>query len=166
MAFALFAAMASFSGDLVEAKTNTLFVKENYEAMGDRRGILRSQSDLAHILRQEGDIDEAEATYRQTIVGWQEFGQLAAVAHQIECFAYIAVARGEFERAARLLGAAANAREYLHAVSDRPDEIADMRQALEQLAAAMGERERDRALAEGKRINLDDAVQLALNAKS
>ena len=61
MTFALLAAVANFSGDLVEAKRNTLLVKENYEAMGDRRGILRSQSDLAHFLRREGHIDEAEA---------------------------------------------------------------------------------------------------------
>ncbi len=163
MTFALLAALANFKGDRVDAKRYTLLVKENYEIMGDRRGVLRSKSDLAHILRLEGHIDDAEAYYRQTILGWQEFGQPAAVAHQVECFAFIALARGQFERSARLLGAAASARKSLHAASIDPLEIATMSQAMDQLAEALGEVDRDKVMAKGKWLSLDDAVQVALS---
>jgi hypothetical protein len=50
----------------------------------------------------------------------------------------------------------------LNAVSSDPREIAELEQAMVQLADAMGEAERDRVIAEGKRMSLDDAVLLAL----
>lgn len=56
--------------------------------------------------RQEGRLGEAAAVYRQTILAWQEQGHRAAVAHQLECFAYIAIDQGKFAYAAQLLGAA------------------------------------------------------------
>ena len=70
-----------------------------------------SRSELAHIYRHEGRWDEAAAIYRQTILTWQEQGHQAAVAHQLECFAYLAILRGDFEYAAQLLGAAGIARQ-------------------------------------------------------
>jgi hypothetical protein len=122
--------------------------------------------EIPYILRQGGILEEAEGYYRQSINGWQELGQLPAVAHQVECFAFIAIARSEYEHAARLLGAAGRAREELNAVSEDPQEIEDLALAMQQLAEAMGEEERDKALANGRLISLDDAVQLALDVSS
>ena len=45
-----------------------------------------------------------------------------------------------------------------------PHEVADMTQAMVQLAAAMGEVEREKVMAEGSLISLDDAVQVALSS--
>ena len=121
---------------------------------------------MAHILRQEGAIEEAEVYYRLSIVGWQELGHRSAVAHQLECLAYIAIEKGEFTHAAALLGAAGETRERLDALSEDPQEISDLARAMEQLAEAMGEEGRDKAIAEGRLISLDGAVQLALDASS
>ena len=121
-----------------------------------------TRAELAHIARQSGNYEEAEAYYRQSIVGWQELGHPSALAHQVECFAYIALERGQYAHAALLLGAAGNAREQKNMLSTAPHEIAELEQALERLAAAMGEEERDGAMAEGSLMNLDDAVQIAL----
>jgi len=130
--------------------------------VNDRRQVLSARSDLAHIVRREGNLTEAEAYYRRNILGWQERGQLPAVAHQLECFAFLAIAHGQPAHAARLLGAATAARERLLAFSTKPVEVAERAQALEQLAAAMGAAERDLVMAEGQLITLDDAVLLAL----
>jgi hypothetical protein len=139
---------------------------ESAEALGDRRVVLTSQSGLAHIYRREADLGASEQLYRLSIVGWRELGRLPAVAHQIECFAYIALERGRHRHAAELLGAAAIARERLDAISGDPQEIEELAEAMDRLAEAMGEEERDKVLAEGRLISLDDAVQLALDSSS
>jgi predicted ATPase/class 3 adenylate cyclase len=135
---------------------------EKYQELNHRRGTVIGQSAMAHLLRRERQFEEAEAFYSQSIVGWQELGHRSAVAHQLECLAYIAIARDEFGRAARLLGAAGAARERLDARSDDPQEIAEQARAMEQLGAAMGVKLRDEAVAEGRLLPLDDAVQIAL----
>jgi predicted ATPase/class 3 adenylate cyclase len=154
--------MAASTGDREKAKEYLSSALENYKSLNYRRGIAIAQSNLAHLLRQEGNLEQAEAYYRQSVVGWQEQGHLPAVAHEIECFAFIAIARGQFEHAARLLGAARKARQRLNALSDDPLEVKELAAAVEQLAEAMGEEQRDDVMAEGSSLTLDDAVQLAL----
>ncbi len=154
--------VARLRGDLAAAREHTSAALTNYEALNMRRSVATARSELAHIARQVGDLDEAEAQYCQSILGWQELGHAAAVAHQVECFAYIALERGRYAHAARLLGAAAHTRQQKDMLSTAPHEIAEMKQAMERLAEAMGEEERDTALAEARLINLDDAVQLVL----
>jgi tetratricopeptide (TPR) repeat protein len=163
---AMQATMAKQQGDLEEARRTILPAIENYKRLKHRRGVLMGQSALAHLLRRQGEYREAETYYRQSIIGWQELGQLPAVAHQIECLAYIAIAYGDHERAAKLLGAARSSREQLNALSDDPLEIEELALAMDQIAEAMGKEERDRAMAEGSLMNLDDAVQIAVNVNS
>ncbi len=163
IALAARAAFATATNNLDEAKELYLQVIENGKAMNERSGAIRSMSDLAHLLRREGDLEGAEAYYRETIVIWQEQGHRSAIAHQLECFAFIAIARGQHEHAARLLGAATETRKRLDAVSIDPQEVAELAGAMDQLAEAMGEDERDKVIAEGRNISLDDAVMLALN---
>jgi tetratricopeptide (TPR) repeat protein len=161
--FGVQARLARSLGKIDEAKRTIELALEDYETMNHRRGIVMGQSALAHIFRQEGNLDQAESYYRQSIVGWQELGHRPAVAHQIECLAYIAVARGEHMHAALLLGAAANARQELNSLSEDPQEIQDLTLAMEQLSEFMGEKKRDKALAEGRLISLDEAVQIAVD---
>ena len=72
------------------------------------------RSELAHILRRRGELDEAQAIYIETIPLWLELGHQSAVAHEFECLAALAVARRQPERAAWLLGAAQALRTRLH----------------------------------------------------
>jgi non-specific serine/threonine protein kinase len=154
--------MAWLQGDLVKARDFTLQAIEHLETLGARQNLTMSQSRLAHIHRAAGEFDEAEALYRNTILRWQEHGNIPAVAHQIECFAFIAIGRGNYRFGARLIGAAKAARERLNAPSINPLEIADMKQAMSQLVGAMGEEALEMAMAEGAEVSLDDAVLLAL----
>jgi hypothetical protein len=61
-----------------------------------------------------------------------------------------------------LLGCAQALRARLDASNDNPLEMAERERALAQLTAALGEREQERWLAEGKRLDVDEAVALAL----
>ena len=71
------------------------------------------RSELAHLLRRQGNDEEAAQLYRTAIVIWLELGHHAAVAHQLESLAMIATAYGDALRAARLFGAAEALRETL-----------------------------------------------------
>ncbi len=51
----------------------------------------------------------------------------------------------------------------MNAQSEDPQDIQELAAAMEQLAKAMGESKRDRTMAEGRLMNLDDAVQATLN---
>ncbi len=154
--------VAEMQGNLDEAKRYLVRATENQVALKNHTGRLSVQSRLAHMAGREGELDEAEMYYRESILGWQELGHLPAVAHQIECFSFMAIARSQYELAARLLGAAREARQQLNALSEDPKEIEELVGAMDRLAEAMGEKGRDKALAEGGLISLDDAVQIAL----
>ena len=117
---------------------------------------------MAHLYRHENRLDEALNLYRPTILSWQEQGHLPAVTHQLECFAYISIAREQYQHAAHLLGAARQIRIQLNAISTEAQEIAELEQAMESLADALGEEEREQELVEGARMSLDQAVELAL----
>jgi tetratricopeptide (TPR) repeat protein len=129
------AQMAMAYGDTTNAQENLLLASDTYDKLGDQRMGATARSMLAHIYRNEGRLDEALAVYRQTILAWQEQGHQSAVAHQLECFAYIAIAGGRVERAAYLLGAAEQARERLNAHSTDLKEIDELAQAMSQLVS-------------------------------
>ncbi len=154
--------LARLRGDLPAAREHALAALKNYEDLNMRRSAVTAISELAHVARQMADFELAEGYYRQSIVGWQELGHVAAVAHQVECFAYMALERGQYERAAMLLGAAGIAREKANMLSNIPHEIAELDAAMQRLLEAMDEEERDRALAAGRQMSLDDAVTMAL----
>ena len=105
---------------------------DRFSEIGDERFVLSARSDMAHALRRGGRLDEAQALYRETIGGWVHFGHRGAVANQLENVAYIAVARGDAERATLLLGAAEAMREAANA-SMAFDEVPEMAAFVERL---------------------------------
>jgi tetratricopeptide (TPR) repeat protein len=109
------ARMAVMAGRLEQALAGYEEAARLYAQVRDRNLYNGSRSEMAHVRRQQGRLSEALALYRETIPVWQELGQQPAVAHEVESLAFIAQAREEFERAARLLGAAEAERERLHA---------------------------------------------------
>jgi hypothetical protein len=84
-----------------------------------------------------------------------------AVAHELECFALIAVEQGQTQRAATLFGAA----EALRAVIDTPmisTERAEYDRALARLRGQMDADAFAAALVEGRTLTLEQAVAYAL----
>jgi len=150
------------TGDLEAAKLSTLETIKIFEKLGARQNAAMARSRLGHIFRYTGDFQGAKDIYRKTIYSWQELGNFPAVAHQVECFAFLAVSTGNYQRGAILIGAARATREQLNAQTENPLEITDMKQAITQLTEAIGDEERDRLMAEGAKMSLDEAVLLAL----
>jgi len=154
--------VASLAGRLEEAERWLIEARAQYRALHDVRFDRVVSSELAHVLRRQGRLAEAESEYRETIRGWQVSGNDGAVANQLECFGLIAVARGQGTRAARLLGAAEILREEAEAPMTA-FEREEYGAAVGQLREELDEEARRSAWAEGRRIGADAAVAFALS---
>ncbi|HSL44327.1 MAG TPA: adenylate/guanylate cyclase domain-containing protein [Anaerolineales bacterium] len=155
------ARLAFYKGNFQEARKHADRMLALHEEMGDQLSVTAHNSEVAHILRESGNIQEAFALYKKTIQEWREFGHRGAVAHQLECLAFIAKAREQGERAVRLMGAA----EALREVSNSPmtptqqmlydREVAELRTGLDEpIFAALW--------AEGRNMTVDQAIDYAL----
>jgi predicted ATPase/class 3 adenylate cyclase len=153
--------LASLAGRQEEAQRWFREAQARFAAIDDRRFALSSQSELGHALRRDGRLEEAETEYRQSIRGWQRTGNRGAVANQLESFAFVALARGQGLRAARLLGAADALREVSDAQMTSM-ERAEYDAEMLRLRQLLDEGTFGSAWAEGHRMTADDAVALAL----
>jgi predicted ATPase/class 3 adenylate cyclase len=153
---------ARWRGDLAAAREHFQEEVRLAHILGLRYGETIGHSELAHIDRMAGDLPAALAGYSRTLVVWKDLGKRPAVANQLECFAFIARAQGQPERAARLLGAAETLREVAGAPmleyerGEYEREIASLRAALDQPRL-------DEAWAAGQALTLDQAVAYALD---
>ena len=121
-----------FQGKLPQAQAAFERAAQLFGALKDRLFERVTKSEVSHLMRQQGDFAGALPMYREMILGILEVGNLGGVAHQLECFGYIAISLEEPERAAKLLGAARALREQTHNESVLPWEKADFAQAMAQ----------------------------------
>ena len=161
---AIHGTFAAESGDLDGARRWYGESLAAYEELGSTRFQLVTRSDLAHALRRAGRQDEAEDHYRQTILGWFHEGQRGAVANQLESFGFIAILRGQWARAARILGAA----EALRAAADAvmfPHERQEYDEALGRLRSLADRPSLEEAWAAGAELSPKAAVDYALEVE-
>lgn len=119
------------------------------------------KSELAHVARLTGRITEAKISYRETLRGWQNMGHRGAIAHQLECFAFIGMIEEEPQCAAKLLGAAEALRE--RAASPMSDfETTEYEAQIIRLRSMLTERELRSLWADGRALALEEAIALAL----
>jgi hypothetical protein len=88
-------------------------------------------------------------------------GHRSAVAHQLECLAFIAKAMEQPDQAARLLGAAEALRQKIE-IDMTPSEREEYEKEVADLKANMNEKEFNTLWAEGKSMTMEQAIQLAL----
>jgi len=119
-------------------------------------------SELGHIARHTGDINQARQIYTKTLTNWQDLGNRAAIAHQLECFGFLALADEEPQRAIRLFGSAEALRERINS-SMTDYEQAEYSQAITQLRSMSTQAEFIFLWAEGRSMTLEQAIQFALN---
>ena len=118
-------------------------------------------SELGHIARRTGDIKRARKNYSESIKGWQHLGNRAAVAHQLECFGFLAIHDEEPPRAIKLFGAAGALRERSQSpMSD--EERVEYDQFVAQLRGMLSEAEFNALWAEGRSMTMEQAIELAL----
>jgi predicted ATPase len=158
----ILARLAFFRGDMAEARKHADLMLDLHREMGDQRSVIGHQSDMAHVARQMGNFQEALALYRETLPDWQKIGHRGAVAHQLECMGFIAKAREQGERAVKLMSAAEALREASGSPRT-PQERNEYDRELEELRAGMDEKKFDLLWAEGRSLNMDQAIDLAMS---
>jgi predicted ATPase/class 3 adenylate cyclase len=153
---------AMYRGDYALARERFAYCLPRFVEMKDEHRANMIHSELAHMDRYEGKIQQALETYRQTILVWQKLGHRAAVAHQLECFAYLAKAQEEPERAVLLFGAAESLREKIN-IHMQPHERGEYDREVSDLRAGMNEHSFQTLWGQGRALTMDEAVELALS---
>ncbi len=133
-----------------------------FNDIGNMNFQLAMRSELGHIERHTGNLSQAKAIYLETIKGWQESGNRSALAHQLECFGFLAIADEEPQRAARLFGAAEALRERIGSPM-RDQERVEYDLSVAQLRSMLSEAEFNALWAEGQALAMEQAIQLALS---
>lgn len=123
---------------------------------------LTLRSELGHLERQAGNLTQARLIYRETIKDWQELGNRPAIAHQLECFGFLAIADEEPQRAIKLFGAAEALREKAQSPMTDHERV-EYDQSVAQLRSMLPEAEFNALWEEGKSMTMEQAIQLALS---
>ena len=151
----------SYYGRIDEARSWFAEAGARFAAMRDRRMELVARSDLAHAVRRAGDLDGAEAAYREVVPEWQRLGHRGAVANLLESFAFLAVERGDARRAVVLLGSAERLRLAADSTMLAPERLEYERQVAA-ARAALAEADFTEAWNRGAAMTPDDAVAFAV----
>jgi hypothetical protein len=153
---------ARFQGRFDEARERFTPLLAVFRDMGDQHRTNMIHSECAHMERLEGRHDKAESMYRETILEWQRLGHRAAVANQLECFAFIAKVNEHAERTIKLLGAAETLREKIKIPMSEVEQVEYDREVAD-LKANMDHKEFTSLWAEGKSMTMEGAIQFALS---
>jgi tetratricopeptide (TPR) repeat protein len=148
-------------------EARTLFEKafHAYEEISAHFNVILAKSTLAHMERELGNHRIALNIYRETILAFRDAAQTGAVAHQLECFGFIALAQNHAEHALQLL-AAANALRKRAGTSMAPDEQVYFDEQLGRLREKMSVAEFKKAWEDGSMMTMGQAITFALEAES
>jgi hypothetical protein len=147
-------------GNYAEAKKIFAEAEKLYKQLGSPNYANAMRSETGHAERLSGNLPAARAIYCETIKRWQNLGNRPAVAHELECFGFMAIADEQPERAAILLGAAEALREKCQSpMTD--DERVEYDRWVAELRAKLAEAECNAAWAEGRGMTMDQAVRFA-----
>ena len=152
--------LAAYRLDAVEARLRFGEAITAFEETRAHFNILLAKSDLAHLERNVGNYARALELYRETIIAFRDMGQRGAVAHQLECFAFIAIAQNQLDRAVRLLGAAEAWREQ-GGTSMTPDELVGYQKQVKVAGEQMDSELFIKTWAEGRALTMEQAIQYA-----
>jgi tetratricopeptide (TPR) repeat protein len=122
---------------------------------------LAVESEMAHIARQSGDHAQAKKAYRKTILKWKETGHRAAIAHQLECLAFIARAEKQPSRAIRLMSAAEALRETIDSPMTGVERI-EYEHEITALREQLSTEAFNTEWTMGRSLGMDEAIDFAL----
>ena len=154
------ARLAGSMGDVDTARAQFLESAANARRVGNKRLLYSCYSELAHVLRENGELEEPLAIYRDLLPKWRDLGHRAAVAHELECIAYILSKKNQSQPATILLGAA-DALRKLSGSTATPMEQAEYEKERSTLREKIAEEDFRKAWEQGQALTLDDAIALA-----
>lgn len=155
------ARLAGAMGDLDRARRSFLESADFAKRVGNKRLMYSCYSELAHVLREHGELDEPLAIYRDLLPKWKDLGHRAAVAHELECIGYILAKKNHLQRAAVVLGAADALRQLIDS-SPMPAEQVEYKRELAALREKTDEMQFRQAWDEGQKLRIDEAVACAM----
>ncbi len=135
---------------------------EIFKRLHSRNFILVMRSELGHVERQTGNLTQARLIYQETIQGWHGLGNRSAIAHELECFAFIAIDDEEPQRAVKLFGVAEALRERIQSPMTDFERV-EYDQSVARLRAMLTETEFNALWAEGHAMTMEQAIQMALS---
>lgn len=159
-----FGNMLTLQKQFGKAREKYQIAMQTMQEIKSTRNIIMIKSDLAHLLRQEGNYVEAIPAYHETIKEWQRMGHRSAIAHQLECLAFIAKSLEQVEKATKLLGAAEALRQRIE-IDMTPPEREEYDKEVADLKANMDEKELASFWAEGRSLTMDEAIEFALDSE-
>jgi tetratricopeptide (TPR) repeat protein len=142
------------------------YLKESmtiYQEIGATFNVLLEKSNLAHLERRLGNHADALDYYRATILAFRDIGQRGAVAHQLECFGFIALAQNEDRRALQLF-AAANAFREKGGTPMTPDEQTYFGEQLKNVRERLDAKQFNSLWSQGRAMTMEQAIELAVEA--
>ena len=154
------ARLAGAMGDLETARAQFMESAAKAKRVGNKRLMYSCYSELAHVLRENGELEEPLAIYRDLLPKWRDLGHRSAVAHELECIAYILAKTGEPQLAAVILGAADTLRKRIGSVAT-PLELAEYEKEVTALRAMLTEDKFKRAWERGQTLTMDEAIAMA-----
>jgi tetratricopeptide (TPR) repeat protein len=152
-------------GDYDQARTRFEQGLDLFQKIGDKYRVNMVRSELAHIERRQNHYRQALPIYNETILAWRELGSRAAVAHQLECFAFTYEALRHDEHAVHLLGAAEALREKI-TIPMTPLERKEYDRVVASLRTRLNKSLFSQAWSEGREMTMDQAVAYALETES
>jgi predicted ATPase/class 3 adenylate cyclase len=138
--------------------------REAFRRIHSKYFVVVMRSELGHIERQKGNVAQAKLVYQETIKRWQDLGNRAAVAHELECFAFLAIQEEEPQRALKLFGAAEALRERIQAPMTDYERV-EYGQAVAQVRSMLAEMEFNALWAEGRSMPMEQAIEFALHSR-
>jgi predicted ATPase/class 3 adenylate cyclase len=156
------ARLSGLLGDVEEARVQFKLAEDAARKIGNMRVVYSCWSELAHSLRRHGEIDEALITYKNVLPKWRELGHRSAVAHEMECIAFILTQRAQPDRATTLLGAAEALRQLIDSMMT-PREHDEYEQVIATLHTQLDENKFKQLWAAGRSMSMDQAIALAVN---
>ena len=154
--------IAAVLGDIETARIGFKESANIAKKVGNKRIVYSSQSEFAHVLRQQGQLEEPLATYRDLLPKWRDLGHRSAVAHELECIAYILIRKEEPDRAAVLLGAAAALRTAIDSVMTLAEK-AEYEKEIASLRSGMEADEFEASWNRGRTFTMDEAIEFAIS---
>ena len=156
---------AQIAGDLPEAREWMTQRLALVRREGNQFLIASEAANLAMVERQLGNLDAAESLTRDALGISEAIGDRFITPFAFSGLASIATERGEFERAATLVGAAEAQMEAQH-MAWPPDERPHYEHLLQVLPESMGSEAFERARTTGASMPTKQAIDLALGAGS
>ena len=155
---------AQMAGDYLEARHLMSERIALARELGNLATVSSEAGNLSMVERQLGNLDEAEALAREALDIDYQRGDDLAIPWKVNGLAAVATDRGEFNRAATLIGVADATMEAAGGAWP-PDELVHYERTVATLIEAMGSAEFARARAAGHSLTTSEAVDFALGTR-